>query len=136
MNPNFAHAHSILSIAYADLNNFPEAIAEGRKAIELSGGSSFYISNLGWIYAQAGEDDEAIRVLEELKDLSDKHYVSPFLIANIYVGLEENDKTFEYLEKAYEERYELLIGLKVNPSFDPIREDPRFSELLKKIGLE
>ncbi len=136
MEPNFAHAHSMLSMAYANLNNFPEAIAEGRKAVELSGGSSFSMSNLGWIYAQAGEEDEAIRVIEELKDLSDKHYVSPFLIASVYVGLEENDRAFEYLEKAYEERYELLIGLKVYPSFDPIREDPRFSELLKKIGLE
>jgi serine/threonine protein kinase/Tfp pilus assembly protein PilF len=136
MNPNFAHAHGMLSMAYAYLNKFTEAIAEGKKAVELSGSSSFNISNLGWIYARAGKDDEALRIIEELKDLSGEHYVSPFLIAVVHVGLGENDKAFEWLEKAYEERNELLVWMKLNPILDPIRTDSRFSELLKKIGLE
>jgi len=136
MNPNFAHSHGGLSLAYAGLNKFSEAIAEAKKAIELSGDSSFYTSALGWIYAMSEKNDEAKRILEQLKDLSNKHYVSPYWIALVYAGLGDNNKAFEFLEKAYEERYEMMIWIKVNPLFDPIRADPRFSELLKKVGLE
>jgi tetratricopeptide (TPR) repeat protein len=136
MDPNFAHAHLVLGEAYAYLNKFPEAAAEIEKAVELSGGSSFYMSQLGWTYAQAGKENEAKRILEKLKELSNKHYVSPFHIASVYVGLKENDRAFDWLERAYEERYELLISIKTMPNFDPIRTDERFSELLKKIGLE
>lgn len=136
LDPNFAHAHSVLGEAYAYLNKFPEAIAEIEKAVELSGGSSFYMSQLGWTYAQAGKDNEAKRILEKLKELSNKHYVSPFNIAWVYAGLKENDRAFDWLERAYEERYELLITIKTTPNLDPIRTDERFSELLKKIGLE
>jgi TolB-like protein/Tfp pilus assembly protein PilF len=136
MNPNFAHVHSILSEAYVQLNKFPEAIAEGKKAIELSGSSSNYMANLGRIYAQAGMDEEAKKILEELQELSSKHYVSPFHIAKVYVGLEDNDKAFEWLERAYDEHYELLIFSKTTPDLDSIRTDERYSELLKKIGLE
>ena len=136
MGPNFAHAHGLLGLAYAKLNKFPEAIVEGKKAVELSGSSLFLMSNLGWIYAQAGKDDEAKRIIEELKDLSNKHSVPSFSTAFIYVGLNENDKAFEWLEIAYEERYEMLVWIKVSPLLDPIRTDPRFSELLEKIGLE
>ncbi|MGD8539296.1 MAG: protein kinase, partial [Candidatus Aminicenantes bacterium] len=135
MDPNFAFAHSFLGLAYADLNRFPEAITEGKKAVEISGGS-IYMSYLGWIYAQAGKDEEAKRILEELKERSIEHFVSPFWIANIYVGLGENDKAFEWLEKAYEERCEILIYSKTDIIFNPIRLDPRFSELQKRIGLE
>ena len=136
LDPNFAHAHSVLGGAYAYLNKFPEAIAEIEKAVELSGGSSFYMSKLGWTYAQAGKDNEAKRILEKLKELSNKHYVSPFHIACVYAGLKENDRAFDWLERAYKERDELLIAIKTNPYLDPIRTDERFSELLKKIGLE
>jgi len=68
--------------------------------------------------------------------LSNKHYVSPFRIAFVYAGLNENNRAFECLEKAYEERFELLIELKTSLYFDPIRIDPRFPELLKKISFE
>jgi len=123
-------------VAYAQLNRFPEAIAEGKKAVELSGGLSFYMSGLGSIYAIAEKDNEAKRIIEELKEISNKQYISPIWIANVYASLGENDKAFERLEKAYEERNEGLVYMKINPSFNPIRTDPRFSELLKKIGLE
>ena len=136
MDPNFALARAFLGLAYTQLNKFPEAIAEGQKAVEISGGSSFYMSYLGLTYAQAGMDEEAETILEELQELSKKQYVSPFDIALLYVGLEDNDKAFEWLEKAYEERDEFLIYSKKDPTLDPIRTDPRFSELMKKIGFE
>ncbi len=136
MAPGFPLAHSILGIAYTDLNRFTEAIAEGKKAVELSEGSSFYLSYLGWTYAQAGMDDEAKRIIEELQQLSHTHYVSPTKIALVYVGLNENDRAFELLEKAYEKRCERLIESKACPYFDPLRKDPRFTQLLKKIGPE
>jgi serine/threonine protein kinase/tetratricopeptide (TPR) repeat protein len=136
MDPNFAHAHSALSLAYALLNKFPEAFDEAKKAMELSGRTSLYLSTLGWSYAQAGRHDEANEVIEELKALSDTNYVFPFHIGLVYVGLGENDRALKWFERAVEERSEFLVFIKTNPLLGPIRIDPRFSALLKKIGLE
>jgi hypothetical protein len=75
-------------------------------------------------------------VLNELNRLSRKRYVSPYDVAAIYVGLGEKDQAFKWLERAYEERSEFLIWIKVNPALDSIRADSRFQDLLKKMKLE
>jgi serine/threonine protein kinase/tetratricopeptide (TPR) repeat protein len=136
MDPDFALACNFLGISYAQLERYPEAIAAGKKAVEISGGSSLYMSYLGWTYGRAGKDEEARKILEELQELSNKQYVSPYLIATVYLGLGEYDKAFEWLDKAYEDRCEFLSYIKTDAVFDPVREDPRFAELLKKIGLQ
>jgi serine/threonine protein kinase/Flp pilus assembly protein TadD len=136
MNPNFFIASHLLGLVYADLNKFPEAVVQGKRAVDLSEGSHLSMSHLGWVYARAGMDDEAKAIIEELQQLSNKHYVSSYWIAGVYAGLNENDRAFEWLEKAFEERFELFISLKTSPLWDPIRTDPRFEELLKKNGFE
>lgn len=103
-----------------------------RKAVELSPGTSFYLSGLGLIFARAGKAVEAERIIEDLKDLLSKQLASPYHIAFVYAGLNENDNAFEWLEKAYKDRYEMLIWLDVIPFLNSIRTDPRFPELLKK----
>jgi serine/threonine-protein kinase len=136
MDPSFAHARLMASGIHALLKNFPESVEEGKKSVELSGRSPFYLSWLGWAYAVAGMEENARKILEELSEISETRYVSAFWIAMIYAGLNEKDRAFEWLEKAYEEHYEVLAFINIIPFFDPLREDPRFAELLKKVGLE
>jgi len=134
MDPDFALAYNFLGCSYAQLEKYPEAIAVGKKAVEISGGSSLYMSYLGWTYGRAGKDEEAMNILEELQELSNNQYVSPYQISIVYLGLGENDKAFEWLDKAHEDRCETLSYIKTDAVFDPVRDDPRFAELLKKIS--
>jgi tetratricopeptide (TPR) repeat protein len=114
---------------------FEEAFAEAQKAIELTGGASITKASLGYAYAMAGRTEEARKILGELAEISKKTYVSPVAIAMIHARLGEKDKAFEYLEKAYEIRDHWMDYLKVLRMFDPLRGDPRFADLLKKMNL-
>jgi len=91
------------------------------------------IANLGHAYAASGRRDEAVKLIDEL---SRRPYPPPASIAIIYLGLGDKDRAFEWLSKAYEERSTELIWLKVEPLYDPVRPDPRFIELLKRVGLD
>ena len=84
----------------------------------------------------AGEREKALNVLEELKALEKRRYFSAYDFAILYVGLEDTEQAFTWLEKAYEERSSLMASLKVDPVFENLRSDPRFVSLLKRIGLE
>src|SRR5262249_20107585 len=90
---------------------------------------------LGHGYAVAGQRSQALELLEELVDLSKQRYISPYLIAIIYTGLGEKNSAFEWLEKTYEERSNMLVLLKVDPIFDRLRADPRFADLVRRVGL-
>ena len=90
---------------------------------------------MGHAYAMAGKRGEALKMLEELKQLSNRRYVPPSGMATVYVGLGEKDQAFEWLEKAYEERDRWLVFLKVDASLDPLRSDPRFQDLLRRMNL-
>ena len=88
------------------------------------------------MYAVAGKKDKAYAFLADLRERSAKGYVSSFWVAAIYLGLSDFDNAFEWLEKAYEERDSNLIYVTVVPFFDPVRSDPRYKQLLIKMGLE
>jgi TolB-like protein/DNA-binding winged helix-turn-helix (wHTH) protein/Tfp pilus assembly protein PilF len=132
MDPNFALAHYQLGQAWVQKRMYNKAIAELQKAIELSGDNSLFASNLAYAYAVSGRKDEAVKILNELKNR--EHHSSNFCeIALVYVGLGEKPQAMEWLEKAYEARFNPSI-LK-RPAFDPLRSDPRFQDLLGRIGL-
>ncbi len=135
MDPNFAVAHLWLGQVYEQRRMYETAISEFQKGISLSGGGTYALARLGHAYAVAGRRGEAQMVLNQLNDLSKQKYVSPYDIGMIYAGLGENDRAFAWLEKAYEERSVALYFLKVEPSLDPLRSDPRFHDLLRRIGL-
>jgi hypothetical protein len=84
----------------------------------------------------SGKKVEAQKLIDGLKERSKEEYVSPLAFAWIYIGLGEKDQAFEWLQKAYEARSPFLIRIKVVPFYDSLRSDPRFTELLKKVGLE
>src|SRR6266849_331191 len=90
---------------------------------------------LAYVYARSGQKDEAERLLNELKKESEKNYVAADLIAKIYIGLGKHDEALVWLERGYEERANGMIFLKVDPAFDPLRSNIRFTDLLRRIGL-
>jgi hypothetical protein len=89
---------------------------------------------LGYAYAVSGRNSEALRMLTELDQLAACRYVSPYFRALIYAGLGEKTQAFAWLDKAYEERNEWLVWLKVDPKLDSLRADPRFADLLHRVG--
>jgi hypothetical protein len=94
------------------------------------------MGSFGYAYAVSGQNSEAMKIISGLEELSKQEYVSPCYNALIYVGLSQKDQAFKWLEEAYEKRDNMLVYLKANPEYNSLRSDPRFTELLKKIGLE
>ena len=135
LDPNFVLTHLWLGQAYEQKRMYEEAIAEFRRAIALSGRSPIAIAALAHAYAVVSRQVEMEELLEELKAESKRRYVSSYLFAEIYAGLGEKTVAFEWLEKALEERYPYMLLLKVWPKFDPLRADPRFADLLRRMGL-
>jgi TolB-like protein/DNA-binding winged helix-turn-helix (wHTH) protein/Tfp pilus assembly protein PilF len=134
MDPRFAVAHYELGQAFVQQRRYGEAIAEFQKSIELSGGSSTCTSNLAYAYAVSGKRDEALNILGDLTKRSAQGFSNAHEVALVYVGLNENDRAMTWLETAYQERFNPTILLR--PAFDPLRSDPRFQGLIRRIGLK
>jgi len=134
-DPNHYQAHMIMGRAYAAKGRLEEAIVTLERATVLSKRSSGALGFLGMAYGLAGRKDEARKVLHELLKQNRRGYVPPVAVANVYTGLGARDQAFDWLEKAYQERSYYLAYLKVSPAADPLRTDPRFDDLLQRIGL-
>ena len=134
MDPNFVVAYAWLGQTYLQKGAFQEALKEFVRAIELSEGSHFYVAMLGHAYGVAGQMAEAHKILDQLKEQSKRSYVSSYSIAEVCLGLGDLNQTFEWLEKAYEERARALAFLKVEPKLDPLRSDPRFQDMLRRMN--
>ena len=111
---------------------YKEGLAELQKAIELSNGDPRYKDDLARGYAMAGQKDKALKVVSELKQPSLPKAVTAFDLASIYAALGDKEQAFAWLEKAYEERE--ILGIKCNPTFDSLRDDPRFQDLLRRMN--
>lgn len=133
LDPNFAIAHKWLGIAYAQQGSFADALEELRKATELEPKNTVIRAALAYGYALSGSGAEARKILEGLK--AGRRYVSPYRVAIVYAALGETDQAFEWLEKGYRERDGWLLNLNVDPALDPLRSDPRFARLVKRMGL-
>ncbi len=135
MDDNFWVAHLWLGWIYATIDRLPEALAELQTARRLDNNLEIVMA-LGYAYARAGRRLEAQQVLDELQQLSRTRYVSPMLGALIAIGMGENNQALGWLEQAYADRAQMMSELKAEPAFDPLREDPRFADLLRLVGLE
>jgi TolB-like protein/Flp pilus assembly protein TadD len=137
LNPNFAPAHQTLGWAYLHRGNGEEAIREFQKALQLSGTEDTdLVLDLGFAYARAGNGTGARRILAKLKRLQERGLVPSSSIAILYGALGELNEAFAWLEKAYAERDPQLTYLKVpGRRFDPLRHDPRFQQLVSRVGL-
>ena len=134
LDPNFAQAHLRLGEALIQKGMYAEAIAQLQKARQLDN-SSGVLAALGHAFAISGRRGEAQKVFDGLKELSKRKYVSPYYVALIYTGLGNKDQGLEWLQKACEDRSYQVALLKVEPKFDRLRSDPRFSDLVRRIGL-
>ncbi len=135
VDPGFTRAYVTLGSAYAQKGMYAEAIESLQKAMELSG-DRLKMAPLGRAYGLAGMREEALDAIEELKEISRARYVTPYAFTLIFSCLGERDKAFSYLKRACDEGVSDLIYLKVDPFLDNLRGDPRFSELLGKVGFE
>ncbi len=134
LDQSFRVAYGVIGEAYTQMGMYKEAVVELQKAIRISSGPEG-LAMLGYTYAMAGQKSEALKILNRLKKLSDRRYIEPAAIAIIYTGLEEVEQAFQWLERAYQDRNELLLMLKVDPRLDVLRSKRRFTELLRRIGL-
>ena len=135
MDPNFAGARRHLGMAHEQKGMYAEAIAEFQQAVNLSPGSPFALGSLGHAYAVSGNREKARQALSDVRELSKRRYVSPFDTAVIYAGMGDKERTVEWLEKAFDDRSLEMIFLKVDPRFDRLHADPRFANLLRRMGL-
>ena len=134
LEPNFARAHTRLGMTYAAKRAFGDAIREFEQAHRLSGPDPYLDGLMGYSEALAGNTGAARKLLENLTERSRHQYVPPFSLALICIGLGERDRAFEWLEKAYEDRSTYMIYAKTDPMLDSLRSDPRFGELLHRMG--
>lgn len=134
--PNFWMPHLFASSAYIEKGMYEEAIAEARKSHELSSAQTLSYVMECYALEKLGRHDEARAALDELLNLSKTRFMPPFHIALAYNGLGETDKTFEWLEKGYEQHDPKMAFLKVEPKWNNLRSDPRFIDLMRRMNFE
>ena len=149
LSPNEPRALSRLGWSYVQKGMFGQAIREMERAVTLSPDNIEHSWMLGHAYAAAGKPAEARRILEDLHALAKKRYVLPYGdlhalgkkryvlpygFALIHIGLGENEEALEWLERAYQDRIGWMAFLQVGPRFDPLRDDPRFQDLLRRMN--
>ena len=134
MDPNLSRAHLIYA-AYVEKQMYPNAIRdiETNRPVFAAPG---YWAALAYVYGRSGQRPPAQRALSELERLSRRERVDPIVFAQAYAGMKENDRALEYLEKAFAEHSNEIVTLKVSPAYDPLRSDPRFQDLLHRVGLD
>ena len=136
MDPSFALTREYMGLTYLEKGMCKEAIEQCEEAAAPVSASPYAVAALGYVYALSGKKDEAQRVRDRLKLLSQQEYISPRFIATIYAGLGEKDKALESLSAAYEDRsLQIGPGIIADPTYDSLRAEPRFQDLLRRTGL-
>jgi tetratricopeptide (TPR) repeat protein len=133
-DPNFSRA-SFVSFSYVEEGMFAEALAETAKWRRVYGEGAWQWSRLAYIYGRAGQPQLARRQLEKVEKLSRHEQVDPVAMLWAHLGMSDKEEALADLEKAYSEHFGILTALKVEPAFDPLRSDPRFQDLLRRVGL-
>ena len=137
LNPDDWPGHYFLAVGYDGLGQGSNALPEYQKAVELSHGDTDTIAGLAHAYIAIGKRTEAEKILRDLLRRSKKNYVSPYMIATIYAGLGDKNRALEFLEKAFQEKSpDIPYFLKADLRLDALRSDPRFQDLMRRVGLQ
>ena len=136
LDPSFPRGHEYLGLALLMDRRYAEAIAELEKAVELSGRERWPLRDLGYGYAISGKRTEAEAVIKELLGKNDNRQPLGQDLAAVYAGLGDKDQAFAWLEKDFESRSGLLAWIRWTPAFESLRSDPRFTDLLLRMGFQ
>jgi TolB-like protein/DNA-binding winged helix-turn-helix (wHTH) protein/Flp pilus assembly protein TadD len=134
MDPDFSHGHMI-GFVYAEKRMYPEALADIESGKRVAGTGAWYWTAKARVYGQSGNEAEARRALEELEKTNKQHPVDPGALAWAHLGMGHQEEGLRWLEKAYEQHSNAMTMLKVEPIYDPVRDDARFQALLRRVGL-
>jgi eukaryotic-like serine/threonine-protein kinase len=135
MDPNYVVAFTLLAQAYASQGLHREAIASLDNVSDLSRWGAAATALDGYSYGRLGEKNEALKMRDALTSASEQVFVSAFFFALMYAGMGDSDQAFHWLDKAFEERFNRLAYLSVEALWDPLRADPRFAELLRRVAV-
>lgn len=137
LDPNHLYAQMELGWNYALIGMYAEAVEASNKAVSLSPpDDEMSLGSIGYVYAVSGKPNKARKILNQLIELRIRGYVDAYYIATIYAGLDEKERVFGWLNKAYDQRSPSPVFLKIEPFFESLRNDPRYMELLRKVGLK
>jgi DNA-binding winged helix-turn-helix (wHTH) protein/tetratricopeptide (TPR) repeat protein len=134
LNPGFIRARVMLGKVWEQKKEYTKALEMLRSAVELSRDDPVTVTALAHTLARAGQPGEAIKIIDDLQHSRKGQYISAGNIANIYIALDEKQLAFDWLERAFENKDIQLIWLKVNPVFDPLRSDNRFTKLIERVS--
>jgi len=133
LEPDFAQAHFALGLAYAGKSRGEAAIDALQRAVERSRDSSMFLAALGGAYATSKQLHDALAIQERLHQMAKQQYISPYMLSRLHLALGETDEALHWLENGYRERAALMVFLKTDPQFDPLRSDQRFERLLHRM---
>ena len=132
MDQNYWLAHSFMGRSYEQQGKFNDAIVEFQRALQIENNVAENAAMLAHAYALSGKKAEAEKILQQLR--SSDTYVPPYNIATVYAGLGDKDQAFASLERAYVDRSFYMTWLKCDPQLDNLRSDPRFADLVRRVG--
>jgi eukaryotic-like serine/threonine-protein kinase len=135
LDADFFQLWSLRSLVHCDEGRFPEAIAEAQKGVRLSSGLPTARGYEGYALGMAGRRAEALAILDQLEELSHQRYVPAIARVWCWLGLGDHERVLEWLENGYEQRDSYLPHLRLNRAFRPLDPDPRFQDLLRRLGL-
>jgi tetratricopeptide (TPR) repeat protein len=135
LDPRFDFAYWILGVALIQMGMMQEAVAALDRAVTLTGGGLTHKAHLGYAYALSGKRDDARKVIAELEETAREKYVPAYYFAIVYLGMDERDQFFTWMDRAVEERAGFLAFINVEPMFDAVRADGRFTELIDRMAL-
>ncbi len=134
-DPNFGRAGGLIIFAYVEKGMFSQALAGAETSHRLYGEGPWYWSMLAYSYGRAGQLERAQRQMEKLEKMSRHEQLDPVIMLWTHLGVGDKEEALADLEKAYSQHFGILITLKVEPAFDPLRSDPRFQDLMRRVGL-
>jgi Flp pilus assembly protein TadD len=135
LDPTYGRAYEYLGLSYLKLGRNAEAVAALEKAVPLTNRQNIVVSELGYVYAATGKRTEALAILKELEERYARKQAAGSDVAAVYSGLGDKDKAFEWLEKDFQNRDGRLITFGWEIQFEPLRDDPRFKDLRKRMNL-
>jgi tetratricopeptide (TPR) repeat protein len=131
---HFYLSHTFLAHIHRAQGNIPEAMKELELARLYSGNAPAILADIAYTCGIDGEISKALEILQTISNMSKKQFVAPYVFAHLYLGLGNKDNFFRWLEKSYDEKSAFMIFLATDPMYDSIRDDPRFIEMVNKVG--